>query len=88
MTNEQGLAYRGHFIRLIPEPEKDRWVARVVIEVRQKGQPEKIHYRDHTQTYGSREEATAASVEFGKRMIENFIVPAYGEGDVREQETT
>jgi hypothetical protein len=79
----EGLAYRGHYLRLIPEPDKDRWVARVIVEVHSGGRTEKIHYRDHTQTYGSRDEAAAASVEFGKRMIENFIIPASGEGDYR-----
>ena len=64
-----GLAYRGHYIRLIPEQEKDHWVARVIAEVHTSGQTEKIYYRDHTQTYGSRDEAEQASIEFGKRMI-------------------
>lgn len=79
-----GLAHRGHYIRLVPEQDKDHWVARVVIEVHSSGQTEKIHYRDHTQSYGSLAEARQASVEFGKRMIENFTIPAYGEGDLRE----
>ena len=79
-----GLAYRGHYIRLIPEQEKDHWVARVIAEVHSSGQTEKIYYRDHTQTYGSRDEAEQASIEFGKRMMENFIIPASGEGDYKE----
>lgn len=76
-----GLAYRGHYIRLIPELDKDKWVARVIVEVHTGGQTEKIYYRDHTQSYESRDEAELASVEFGKRMIENFTIPASGEGD-------
>jgi hypothetical protein len=70
---------------LIPEPDKATWVARVVAEVHVGGQTEKIYYRDHTKVYGSREEAASASVEFGKRMIENFIIPVSGEGDYREE---
>jgi hypothetical protein len=79
-----GLAYHGHFIELIPEPDKERWVARVCIEVHTGGRTERIYYRDHTQAYGSREEAERASVDFGKRMIDNFIVPASGEGDYQD----
>lgn len=79
-----GLTYRGHFIRLIPEQEEDHWVARVVIEVHTAGATEKIHYRDHTQSYASLEDARTASIEFGKRMIENFTIPAYGEGDLHD----
>lgn len=76
-----GLVYRGHYLRLIPEPDKGKWVARVIVEVHAAGQTEKIYYRDHTQSYESREEAETASVEFGKRMIENFTIPVSGEGD-------
>ncbi|HEY5997898.1 MAG TPA: hypothetical protein VI078_01155 [bacterium] len=76
-----GLAYHGHYIHLIPEADKDRWVARVIVEVHAKGQTERIYYRDHTQSYATQAEAEEAAVEFGKRMVENFTVPAYGEGD-------
>ena len=79
-----GMAYRGHYIRLIPELDKDKWDARVIVEVHTDGQTEKIHYRDHTQSYGSRAEAEAASIEFGKKMIENFTIPVSGEGDYQE----
>jgi len=80
----RGLPYRGHYIHLIPEPEKDRWVARVIVEVHAKGETERIYYRDHTQSYATRDEAESASIEFGKRMIENFTIPATGEGDYHE----
>lgn len=80
-----GIAYRGHFIRLIPEPEKDHWVARVIVEVHIAGNIEKIYYRDHTKSYGSREEAESASIEFGKRMVDNFTVPVSGEGDYQDK---
>lgn len=79
-----GATYRGHFIRLMPELDKDRWNVLIMVEVHAKGQVEKIHYRDPTNSYGTREEAEVAGVEFGKQMIENFIVPAYGEGELRD----
>lgn len=79
-----GFAYHGHYVHLVPEAGKDRWEARVIVAVHAKGQKERIHYRDHARTYATREEADAASVEFGKRMIESFILPAYGEGDCQE----
>lgn len=78
-----GEAYRGHFVRPLPEAEKGAWSVLVQIEVHAKGQVEKIHYRDPEHSYASREEAEVAAVEFGKQMIENFIVPAYGEGELR-----
>jgi hypothetical protein len=76
-----GFACHGHYVQLIPEQEKERWVARVVVEVHAKGQTERIYYRDHTQSYATREEAENGAAEFGRRMVENFTVPAYGEGD-------
>lgn len=81
------LAYRGHVIHAIPEQERDHWVAMVIIEVHSPGVKERIHYRDHTQSYVSVEDAKAASIEFGKKMIENFTIPAYGEGDYRDETT-
>ena len=80
-----GAAYRGHYIRLMPEADKGRWNVLVMIEVRAKGQVEKIHYRDPLHSYGSRGEAEAAGIEFGRQMIENFIAPAYGEGELRDE---
>lgn len=78
-----GAAYRGHYILPHPEQEKGKWSVLVMIEVHAKGQVEKIHYRDPLSSYASREEAESAGIEFGKQMIENFIVPNYGEGDYR-----
>ncbi len=48
------------------------------------GETERICYHDHLTSYASREEALEASREFGQRMVENFTVPASGEGDYRE----
>lgn len=78
-----GTSHRGHYIRPLPEADKGRWNVLVQVEVHAKGQIEKIHYRDSAHSYGSREEAEAAGREFGRQMIENFIVPAYGEGDLQ-----
>ena len=79
-----GFAYHGHFILLEPEQSKGRWEAQVVVEVHAKGATERIYYHDHLTSYATREEALEASREFGRRMVENFTVPNYGEGDYRE----
>ena len=81
-----GAIHRGHYVRPLPEADKGHWNVLIMVEVHAKGQVEKIHYRDPTHSYGSREEAEVAGIEFGKQMIENFIVPGYGEGDLREEE--
>jgi hypothetical protein len=79
-----GFAYHGHFIRLEPEQNKERWEAQVVVEVHAKGQTERIYYHDHLTSFATREEALEASRELGRRMVENFTVPNYGEGDYRD----
>ncbi len=79
-----GFAYHGHYIVLDPEQSKGKWEAQVVVEVHAKGQTERIYYHDHLTSYATREEALEASREFGRRMVDNFTVPAYGEGDYRE----
>ena len=78
-----GAMHRGHYILPLPEADKGAWNVLVLVEVHAKGQVEKIHYRDPAHSYASREEAAAAGIEFGRQMIENFIVPAYGEGDLQ-----
>jgi hypothetical protein len=80
-----GAMHRGHYIRPLPEADKGKWNVLVLVEVHAKGQVEKIHYRDPAHSYASREEAESAGIEFGKQMIENFIVPAYGDGDLKDE---
>jgi hypothetical protein len=77
----EGFAYHGHYIRLDPEQAKGKWEAQVVVEVHAKGQVERIYYHDHLTSYATREEALEASREFGRRMVDNFTLPAVGEGD-------
>jgi hypothetical protein len=77
----EGFAYHGHYIRLEPEPAGDSWEAQVVVEVHSGGKVERIYYHDHEHQYPTREEAVSASGEFGKRMVDNFTLPAVGEGD-------
>ena len=79
-----GFAYHGHFIGLEPAHQKDRWEAQVVVEVHAKGQVEHIWYHEPDLSFATREEALEASREFGKKMVDNFTVPAYGEGDFQE----
>ncbi|MHB8836410.1 MAG: hypothetical protein ACYC9Y_11985 [Candidatus Methylomirabilia bacterium] len=79
-----GFPYRGHYIRLDPQESRGKWEAQVVVEVHAKGETERIYYHDHLTSYATREEALAASREFGRRMVENFTVPAYGEGICQE----
>jgi hypothetical protein len=79
-----GFAYHGHFIRLDPEQSKGRWEAQVVVEMHAKWTTERIYYHDPMTSYATREEALEASREFGQRMVENFTVPNYGEGDYKE----
>jgi hypothetical protein len=69
---------------LDPEQNREKWEAQVVVEVHAKGTTERIYYHDHLTSYATREEALEASREFGRRMVENFTVPAYGEGDYKE----
>jgi hypothetical protein len=76
-----GFAYHGHFIGLEPAKSKDRWEAQVVVEVHAKGQVERIWYHEPDLSFATREEALEASREFGMKMVDNFTVPAYGEGD-------
>ena len=76
-----GFPYHGHYIRLDPEQSQGKWEAQVIVEVHAKGQTERIYYHDHLTSYATREEALEASREFGRRMVDNFTVPAYGEGD-------
>ncbi len=76
-----GFPYHGHYVRLEPVQSKEKWEAQVVVEVHAKGETERIYYHDHLTSYATREEALAASREFGQRMVDNFTVPAYGEGD-------
>ena len=80
-----GFAYRGHYIRLDPMESRGKWEAQVVVEVHAKGTTERIYYHEPATSYATRDEALEASREFGRRMIENFTVPAYGEGDYRER---
>jgi len=79
-----GFAHHGHFVRLEPEQNKERWEAQVVVEVHAKGQTERIYYHDHLTSFATREEALEASRDLGRRMVENFTVPNYGEGDYQE----
>jgi hypothetical protein len=79
--DEQGFAHHGHHVQLEPDESGGRWQARVLVEVHAGGTTERIHYRDHLTSYATREEALEASREFGRRMVENFTVPAFGEGD-------
>ena len=79
-----GFPYHGHYVWLDPEQSKGKWEAQVMVEVHAKGQTERIYYHDHLTSYATREEALEASREFGRRMVENFTVPAYGEGDYQE----
>jgi len=77
-----GFPYHGHYIRLDPEQNKEQWEAQVVVEVHAAGVvTERIYYHDHLTSYATREEALEASREFGRKMVENFTVPNYGEGD-------
>lgn len=80
----EGFPYRGHFIRLHPEERQGRWEAMVAIDVHAKGERERIYYRDHLNSYASREEAVEGCKEFGRRMVDTFTVPGVGEGDYRE----
>lgn len=79
-----GFAYRGHYVRLDPEESRGKWEAQVVVEVHAKGETERIYYHDHLTSYATREEALEASREFGRRMVDTFTVPAYGEGNYQE----
>lgn len=79
-----GFAYHGHFVRLDPEKSKGRWEAQVIVEVYARGEKERIYYHDHLTGYDTLEEALEASREFGRRMVDDFTVPAYGEGEYKE----
>lgn len=79
-----GFAHHGHYVWLDPERSGERWEPQVIVEVHAKGTTERIYYHDHTTGYATREEALEASRDLGRRMVENFTVPAYGEGDYQE----
>ena len=79
-----GFPHRGHYIWLDPEQNKERWETQVIVEVHSKAETERIYYHDHLTSYATREEALEASREFGRRMVDTFTVPAYGEGEYKE----
>ncbi len=79
-----GFPYHGHYIRLEPVQSRETWEAQVIVEVHAKGETERIYYHDHQTSYATREEALEASKEFGRRMVDNFTVPNYGEGEYQE----
>jgi hypothetical protein len=79
-----GFPHHGHYVWLDPEQSKGAWEAQVIVEVHAKGEKERIYYHDHLTSYATREEALEASRDFGRRMVENFTVPAYGEGEYKE----
>ena len=76
-----GFPYHGHYVQLDPEKNNEQWEAQVVVHVHAQGTAERIYYHDHLTSYATREEALEASREFGRRMVENFTVPAFGEGE-------
>ena len=60
------------------------WIDRGGWTLTQDRETERIYYHDHLTSSASREEALGASREFGRRMVENFTVPAYERGGPRE----
>lgn len=80
----EGFAHHGHFVRLEPVQAGDAWEAQVLVEVHAGGKVERIYYHDHQNSYPDRAAALEASRDLGRRMVENFTLPAYGEGDYRE----
>lgn len=76
-----GFPYHGHYVWLDPIQNKEKWDAQVIVEVAVKGTTERIYYHEPSTSYATREEALESSRELGRRMVENFTVPAYGEGE-------
>ena len=77
----EGFAHHGHYVVLDPRESGGAWEAHVEVIVHAKGQTERINYHDHVKRHPTREAALEASRELGKMAVENFIVPASGEGD-------
>jgi hypothetical protein len=77
----EGFAHHGHYVTLDPQQVGDSWEAHVEVVVHAKGQKERINYHDHVQRYPTRDAALEASRALGKMAVENFILPASGEGE-------
>lgn len=75
--------YRGHPVTVIPDHDRDEgvWLARVAIDVRTPDGSERVYYTDHLNKYTAWEDAVAAGRDFGRHIIDTFIVPSVGEQD-------
>jgi hypothetical protein len=65
-------AYKGYVLQADPARRGRRWAARIVIELHERAA---VHYQpvsaDPAVTYGTREEAERASIQFGRELLDS-----------------